>query len=346
MGIYQFRFLDRVPAHAAVNDSVDLVRRAKKTSAAAFVNAVLRRITREHPNPGIGLNARLAVQRWVPQYGAMAAQIAHASLMPPARYIRVGTKSRPKRQKPTDIPGPSPSPKATLGLPLPGHWLSGRVPLLDLQPGMAFLDLCAAPGNKTAQALETSLRAVACDLHLSRARTLTTLEIPVVSARRHPAAALRQNLRPNPCRRALYGHGHPRAQSRNQMAPRPEAIADLRQRQSAILRNALRRAETRRHPCLLHLLPRAGGKRTGGRGGGRNVVRTMNRIPGRDPGDGFFAASRFAIGQINPDSHGPYCPFNPLGGLCAPGRRISQKSKTAAPPCCMSTSWTGILFPI
>jgi len=47
MGIYQLRFLDRVPAHAAVNDSVELVRRAGKASAAAFVNAVLRRMTRE-----------------------------------------------------------------------------------------------------------------------------------------------------------------------------------------------------------------------------------------------------------------------------------------------------------
>jgi 16S rRNA (cytosine967-C5)-methyltransferase len=35
---------------------------------------------------------------------------------------------------------------------------------------MAFLDVCAAPGNKTAQALEAGVRAVACDLHLHRLR--------------------------------------------------------------------------------------------------------------------------------------------------------------------------------
>src|SRR4051812_4136476 len=40
MALYQMRFLDRVPAHAAVNDSVELVRRAGKSSAASFVNAV------------------------------------------------------------------------------------------------------------------------------------------------------------------------------------------------------------------------------------------------------------------------------------------------------------------
>src|ERR1700735_3877053 len=47
MALYQMRFLDRVPDHAAVNDSVELVRRAGKTSAASFVNAVLRRAIRE-----------------------------------------------------------------------------------------------------------------------------------------------------------------------------------------------------------------------------------------------------------------------------------------------------------
>ena len=42
MGLYQMRFLERVPARAAVNESVELVKRAKKSSAAALVNAVLR----------------------------------------------------------------------------------------------------------------------------------------------------------------------------------------------------------------------------------------------------------------------------------------------------------------
>src|ERR1700722_8673577 len=47
MALYQIRYLDRVPGHAAVNDSVELARRAGKASAAAFVNAILRRAIRE-----------------------------------------------------------------------------------------------------------------------------------------------------------------------------------------------------------------------------------------------------------------------------------------------------------
>jgi 16S rRNA (cytosine967-C5)-methyltransferase len=43
LGIYQLYFLDRVPTHSAVKESVDLVQRARKTSAKGFVNAILRR---------------------------------------------------------------------------------------------------------------------------------------------------------------------------------------------------------------------------------------------------------------------------------------------------------------
>jgi 16S rRNA (cytosine967-C5)-methyltransferase len=44
LGAYQLRFLDRIPAHAAVNESVELVKRARKKSAAPFANAVLRKL--------------------------------------------------------------------------------------------------------------------------------------------------------------------------------------------------------------------------------------------------------------------------------------------------------------
>ena len=44
LAAYQLRFLTRVPAHAAINDSVELVKRAQKRSAAPFANAVLRKI--------------------------------------------------------------------------------------------------------------------------------------------------------------------------------------------------------------------------------------------------------------------------------------------------------------
>ncbi len=43
LGAYQLRYL-RIPAHAAINESVDLVKRARKRSAVPFANAVLRKL--------------------------------------------------------------------------------------------------------------------------------------------------------------------------------------------------------------------------------------------------------------------------------------------------------------
>ena len=43
LGLYQLRFLMRVPAHAAVSESVELTRWARKSSAAGLVNRVLRK---------------------------------------------------------------------------------------------------------------------------------------------------------------------------------------------------------------------------------------------------------------------------------------------------------------
>ncbi|HEX3377077.1 MAG TPA: 16S rRNA (cytosine(967)-C(5))-methyltransferase RsmB [Candidatus Acidoferrales bacterium] len=47
MGFYQLYFLSRVPAHAAVHESVELVKRARKRSAANLVNAILRKAAKE-----------------------------------------------------------------------------------------------------------------------------------------------------------------------------------------------------------------------------------------------------------------------------------------------------------
>jgi len=47
LGMYQLWFLQRVPAHAAVHESVELVKRARKRSAAPLVNAVLRKAAKE-----------------------------------------------------------------------------------------------------------------------------------------------------------------------------------------------------------------------------------------------------------------------------------------------------------
>src|SRR5881392_2967653 len=46
LGLYQLRFLSRIPPSAAVNESVNLIRAAGLRSAASFANAVLREATR------------------------------------------------------------------------------------------------------------------------------------------------------------------------------------------------------------------------------------------------------------------------------------------------------------
>ncbi|MGH9756993.1 MAG: transcription antitermination factor NusB, partial [Candidatus Acidiferrales bacterium] len=60
MGMYQLRFLDRIPARAVVNESVELVKRARKASAASLVNAVLRRASLQKTPPAELLPAAIS----------------------------------------------------------------------------------------------------------------------------------------------------------------------------------------------------------------------------------------------------------------------------------------------
>src|SRR4051795_7809851 len=95
MGIYQLRYLERVPAHAAVAESVQLVKRARKTSAAGLVNAVLRKVNRDPvawPTREIELSCpEWLIARWERHYGTDAAiEIARAALREPEKYERGG----------------------------------------------------------------------------------------------------------------------------------------------------------------------------------------------------------------------------------------------------------------
>jgi len=89
LGAYQLRFLSRVPARAAIFESVELVKSAQKRSAASFVNAVLRKIGTADPGDYLGDIAKspdakaLArnaahppwlVSRWVEHYGLESAR--------------------------------------------------------------------------------------------------------------------------------------------------------------------------------------------------------------------------------------------------------------------------------
>ena len=49
LAAYQLLFLDRIPGRAAVHESVELVKRARKVSAAPFANAVLRKLAGSAP---------------------------------------------------------------------------------------------------------------------------------------------------------------------------------------------------------------------------------------------------------------------------------------------------------
>src|SRR5262249_30086548 len=72
MGIYQLRYLERIPAHAAVTESVELVKGAQKRSAAGFVNAVLRKVNRQPvrwPDKATELSMPAwLLERWTNQY--------------------------------------------------------------------------------------------------------------------------------------------------------------------------------------------------------------------------------------------------------------------------------------
>jgi 16S rRNA (cytosine967-C5)-methyltransferase len=299
MGLYQLGFLDRVPAHAVVNDSVQLARRAGKASAGALVNAILRRAARESAATDQGLSTPAwLLERWKAHYGGeLAAGIVRASLERPRRYIRVPWGAMPPEgAAPTDVPGCYILETGILNSGEAGAFRfqdigsQAVVPLLDLRPGETFLDICAAPGNKTAQALESGARAVACDLHLSRAKTLLPLGIPVavIDARGGVPFSRKFDrvLVDAPCSGTGTLGRNPEIKWRLQEAD----IGDLQNRQIAILRNALGAVA----PGGLLVYSTCSLERAENEdviaASGAVVERTMQRIPGRDAGDGFFAA--------------------------------------------------------
>ncbi|MGE5486944.1 MAG: transcription antitermination factor NusB [bacterium] len=298
MGIYQLRYLERIPRHAAVSESVELVRRARKASAAGLVNAVLRKIHRDPvawPDRAIELShPAWMLQRWDSQYGPeTATAIARANLVPPQTYVRLAPGSEPPaRLEPTDVPGcyRLAEGRAEEGMRIQDIGSQSIVPLLDLAPGQRFLDLCAAPGNKTAQALESGVWAVACDVNLSRLRGLRALACDrVVLDGTQPLPfgnTFDRILLDAPC----SGTGTLARNPEIKWRLRPEDLPALHSRQVALLGNALGllapggklvystcSLEHEENDGVLDAL-------------GLQPRRVLRRIPGRDPGDGFFAA--------------------------------------------------------
>jgi len=268
LGIFQLRYLERIPAHAAVTESVDLVKRARKRSAAGFVNAVLRKVTRDPiawPDRATELSiAPWMLARWDAQYGPdVASQIAKAALDEPQSTINPATG----RQQ--DIGAQS------------------VVPLLEIREGMTVLDLCAAPGNKTAQALAAGARVTACDRSLARLKEVPAEAARLVLDASQPLPFSRKFDRiliDAPCSGTGTLSRNPEIKWRIDAAH----IARFPSLQRAILANALPLLAP--DGLLVYSTCSLEHEENEAVVAGFPVRTTHLRLPGRDPGDGFFAA--------------------------------------------------------
>jgi 16S rRNA (cytosine967-C5)-methyltransferase len=194
LGLFQLRFLTRVPAHAAVNESVNLAHASGLRSAAPFINAVLRRATREPEyDPAAGAADELEriavatshppwlVRRWAAGFGAEeAANLAAANNASAPVSFRVNTLKADGEAVIKDLrdAGLSVAPSRVA----PGGWrveggggavagvLRGLASeglvymqdeasqlvahVLGARAGERVLDACAAPGSKTTHVAE------------------------------------------------------------------------------------------------------------------------------------------------------------------------------------------------
>ncbi len=212
------------------------------------------------------------LEKWISDFGLERAnKVAMASLEPARNYVRNGRIQ--------DIGAQS------------------IVPLLELEPGQTFLDLSAAPGNKTAQALETPVDAVACDLKLERLKELKALPCRLV---------VLDGERPLPFRRRFErilvdapcsGTGTLRRNPEIRWRVTPSDLAMHHGRQVRMLTNALAclvpggrlvystcSLEVEENEKVIEAVAQRSESRE------FTVVKTMRRFPGEEEGDGFFAA--------------------------------------------------------
>jgi 16S rRNA (cytosine967-C5)-methyltransferase len=199
LGVFQLTFLDRVPAHAAVGEAVELAKRDAPRGA-GLVNAVLRRAAREARALAAALpdttphQAALAhshppwiAELWFATFGPETARaLMKADNEPPENSVRINSL------KTEDVPieGERDGEALILGHPIDifatPEWERGELmpqsraamavaQILDPQPGEHVLDLCAAPGGKTthlAALMDNRGAITAVEKHPGRAKAL------------------------------------------------------------------------------------------------------------------------------------------------------------------------------
>jgi 16S rRNA (cytosine967-C5)-methyltransferase len=271
MGIYQKQFLQKVPAHAAVNETVELVKQAKKTSAAGLVNAVMRKVKRG-PAPASNASGvdylvsslahpKWLAERWTESYGPERARLicAYDQRIPltAIRLASVDDEAELSREGLQLAPGElMRNARIVTGgdVTASGPFRGGRAAVQDegsqlvaalVGEGRKILDCCAAPGGKTS-AMATRLpeaEIFAAELHPHRARLLrrmapqSNVHVVTADALALPfAAEFDRVLADVPCSGTGTLARNPEIKWRLQ----PGDLQDLQTRQAAILQAAMR----------------------------------------------------------------------------------------------------------